>query len=60
MWISSFDMNFGLYVNFGPEFEFWTFYNFKPPEISPAYLTNNVSGHGPVAKPMGQPHTAYK
>jgi hypothetical protein len=53
-------MNFGLYVNFGPEFEFWTFYNFKPPEISPAYLTNNVSGHGPVAKPMGQPHTAYK
>jgi hypothetical protein len=54
MQILGFNMNFGSHATFGPEFEFRAFYNFGPPEISLTHLTNNVSGHGSSAKPMGR------
>jgi hypothetical protein len=53
--LQAFYMNFKPFVNFGSEFEFWVFYNFGPSKISLLCLTNNVSGYGSRAKPMGRP-----
>jgi hypothetical protein len=50
-------------VNFGPKIEFRAkngisgFYNFGPPEMSPARLSNYGPGRGPRARPMGRPGT---
>jgi hypothetical protein len=51
-------------VNFGPKIEFRAknrisvFYNFGPPEMSPARLSNYGLGRGPRARSMGRPGTA--
>ena len=58
MWI------LGQKLNFGPKIEFravmWIlgFYNFGPPEMSPARLSNYGPGRGPRARPIGRPGTA--
>jgi hypothetical protein len=58
MWI------LGQKLNFGPKIEFraimWIsgFYNFGPPEMSPARLSNYGPGRGPRGRPMGRPGTA--
>jgi hypothetical protein len=58
IWIS------GQKLNFEPKIEFralmWIsgFYNFGPPEMSPARLSNYGPGRGPRARPMGRPGTA--
>jgi hypothetical protein len=50
-------------VNFGPKIEFRAknrisvFYNFGPPEMSPARLSNYGLGRGPRARSMGRPGT---
>jgi hypothetical protein len=50
-------------VNFGPKTEFralmWIsgFYNFGPPEMSLARLSNYEPGRGPRARPVGRPGT---
>jgi hypothetical protein len=55
MWI------LGQKLKFGPKIEFralmWISgsYNFGPPEMSPARLSNYGSGRGPRARPMGRP-----
>jgi hypothetical protein len=57
MWIS------GQKLHFRPKNEFralmWIsgFYNFGPPEMSPAHLSNYGPGRGPRARPMGRPGT---
>lgn len=51
-------MNFGSKLNFGQKIEFQNFYNFGPPEISPARLSNHILGRGARVMCVGQPGTS--
>jgi hypothetical protein len=57
MWISGPDVNFGPKTGFRTIMWISGFYNFGPPEISPARLSNYVPGRGPRARPVGWPGT---
>jgi hypothetical protein len=44
-------VNLGPKLNFEQKIEFWAFYNFAPPEMSPTRLSNYMPGRGPTARP---------
>jgi hypothetical protein len=59
MWISGPDVNFGPKIDFRALMWILGFYNFGPPEMSPARLSNYGPGRGSRARPVGRPGTAW-
>jgi hypothetical protein len=51
-------VNFGSKLNFGPKIEFHNFYNFGPPEMSTARLSNHMLRRGPRVMCVSQPGTS--
>lgn len=50
-------MNFEPKFEFRPKIEFRAFYNFMPPKMIPAHLSNYGPSCGPRARPVSRPGT---